>query len=209
MCVLLWQCAAWGEGIDGLGRISIGGGFRWVPNWWFIEKAAQAGTPVIPGLSGGPQATVSFGYGATSWIECAVDFLVGYERFALALPEGGRLDYTSVTYGALIGVRAVASDFLVAGLMPYVSGQLGPVLSNISAPHESIPEKALLAFSAGGGLTYRLNSRFGLAVEARYLYGRNQVPPISGINVGGVWFSAMLTLFFPPTSKRDLDLPGF
>ena len=74
--VVLLSGAAFGEGIDGLGRISVGGGFRWVPNWYFSEHAAAVGTPVIPGLTGGPQLNASFGYGVAPVLEVLADKIV-------------------------------------------------------------------------------------------------------------------------------------
>lgn len=196
-------------GVDGWGRVSVGGGFRWVPNWWFAERAQQAGTPLVPGLSGGPQGTVSFGFGATDLLEVSIDALVGYESFALQLPDGTREIYTSVAYGALLGGRLVGTDIPAKGLAPYLAVQAGPLVSNIGARSNPVPERLLLAFSVAGGLAWRLSDRYGVALEARYLYGRSAIPGISGINVGGVWFSAMLVIFFPPAPKRDLDVPGF
>lgn len=209
LSVALLSSAAMGEGFDGWGHVSVGGGFRWVPNWWFIEHAAAAGTPVIPGLSGGPQLTASFGYGVGTNLELSIDLLGSFETFALALPDGNRDEYTSAVYGAQLGGRLVGNNVFFPGLMPYLTLQAGPLLSNISSKTNPVPERVLLAFSGGGGLTYRFMERYGLTLEVRYLNARNAVPPISGINVGGVWFSAMFTIFFPPPPKHDLDVPGF
>jgi len=207
--VLLLSSAALAEGIDGLGRISVGGGFRWVPNWWFADHAAALGTPVTQGLSGGPAADVSFGYGVNANFELSIDLLAGYESIALALPDGGRDEYTSAAYGAQLGGRLVGNNVFAKGLMPYLTAQAGPWVSNISSHLTPVPERLLLAFSVGGGLTYRFMERYGITLEAKYMNARSAVPGISGINVGGVWFSAMFTIFFPPAPKRDLDVPGF
>lgn len=207
--VLLLSSAAMADGVEGGGRVSFGGGFRWVPNWWFIDHAAAAGTPVIPGLSGGPQATASFGYGVSANLEISIDLLGSFETFALALPDGVRDEYTSAVYGAQVGGRLVGSNVPFKGLMPYLTVQAGPLLSNISSKANPQTERVLLAFSAGGGLTWRFAERYGLTLEARYMNARSAVSPISGINVGGVWFGVMFNIFFPPGPKRDLDVPGF
>lgn len=209
LAVVLVSSAALGEGIDGMGRISLGGGFRWVPNWWFIEKAAEYGTPVIPGINGGPQLTASFGYGVSSVLELSIDLLGSYETFTLQLPDGQRAEYTSSMYGAALGGRLAGRDVFFQGFMPYLALQAGPLLSNISRKADPIPERVLFAFFASAGATYRFSDRYGITLEARYVLARNSVPPISGINVGGVLFSAMFTIFFPPAPKRDLDVPGF
>ena len=207
--VLLLSSTAMGEGIDGWGRISLGGGFRWVPNWWFAAKAAEAGTPVIPGLNGGPQLTASFGYGVASSLELTVDLFGSYETFALALPNGQKDEYTSAVYGAVLGGRLVGNNIFFKGFMPYLALQAGPMLSSVSSRANPLAERLLLSFCAGGGLTYRFADRYGISLDAKYIYARSAVPPISGINGGGVAFSAMFTIFFPPPPTRDLDVPGF
>lgn len=209
LLLMLSSSAAFADGIDGAGRVSLGGGFRWVPNWWFADHAAAAGTPVIPGLSGGPELTASFGYGVTANLEFSIDLLGGYENIALALPDGQRDEYTSAVYGAQVGGRFVGNNVFFKGLMPYAGLQAGPLLSSISSRVNPQPERVLFAFSALGGLTYRFAERYGLTLEARYINARAALWPISGINVGGVAFSAMFTIFFPPAVKRDLDVPGF
>ena len=207
--LVLLSGTALAEGIDGWGRISVGGGFRWIPNWWFIDHAANAGTPVIPGLSGGPQVGASFGFGVTSNVEVAIDLLGGYETFTLRLPDDQKDEYTSAAYGAQIGGRIVGSNVPFKGLLPYLSVQAGPLVSSITSKLNPQTERLLLAITVGGGLTYRFADRYGITLEAKYIYARSAVWPISGINVGGVAFSAMFTIFFPPAPKRDLDVPGF
>ena len=123
--------------------------------------------------------------------------------------RGKRDEYTSSMYGAALGGRLAGRDVFFTGFMPYLSLQAGPLLSNISRKADPIPERVLFALFASAGATYRFSDRYGITLEARYVLARNSVPPISGINVGGVLFSAMFTIFFPPAPKRDLDVPGF
>ena len=209
LAVVLMSLPAFGEGIDGLGRITIGGGYRWVPNWHFIYKANQAGTPFVEGLNGGPQATASFGLGVSSVIELSIDLLGSFETFKLALIDGGTEEYTSAMYGAQLGGRLTGTDVFFKGFSPYLSLQGGPLLSNISSRTNPNSERVLLALSASGGASYRFSPRYGIALDARYVLARSVVPNISGINVGGVLFSAMFVLYFPSAAKRDLDVPGF
>ncbi|MBL8912375.1 MAG: hypothetical protein JNM17_16910 [Archangium sp.] len=210
LAVAVLACtSARADGIDGMGHVSIGGGFRWLPNWWFKDKAAAAGTPMNPGVDGGPQAIASFGLGVTSVLAISVNLIFGYHGFSLARPDGLNDEYSSVTAGALIGGRLQTTDVLFKGFMPYLELQAGPVLSVLGGPREMIPEKAILGLSAAGGATYRFHRSYGLTLEVRYLQARNAVPEISGINVGGVWFSAMFTIFFPPAPKSDLAVPSF
>ncbi|MFO0596011.1 MAG: hypothetical protein U0228_11920 [Myxococcaceae bacterium] len=197
------------DGIDGLGHVSVGGGFRWVPNWWFQGKAADAGTPMIPTIDGGPQANASFGLGVTSYLAASINLLGGYQAFQLSLPDGQIDNYSSTTFGALLGGRLAGADVFFKGFMPYLELQAGPIISVIGAPHTMIPERVVLGLSAAGGISYRFLPKYGVTLEVRYLAARNSVPDISGINVGGVWFSAMFTMYFPPSLKRDSDSMSF
>jgi hypothetical protein len=207
--VLLLSQAAFAEGIDGWGRISAGGGFRWVPNWYFIGKAADAGTPVVPGISGGPELTASFGYGVSSALELSIDLVGGFETITLARQDGQQEEYISQIYGIQLGGRLTGSNVFFKGFMPYLSVQAGPLLSAITGTVNPQTERLLLAISAAVGATYRFTDRYGLSLEARYINSRSVLSPISGINVGGVAFSVLFTVFFPPPPKRDLDVPGF
>jgi hypothetical protein len=195
---------------DGVGRISIGGGLRWTPNWYFDDRASAQGRattgaeePVTAPF--GPQGLVSFGYGAFEWFEVAIDLFVGYESFQLQ----GWLPFTSVSYGALIGVRATRYDFPLPGLVPYVGVQTGPMLVTVTSPSVPQSEALMQAFSVNGGAAYKITDRLGLFVDVRWILGRVFVADIAGRNVGGIFASAGLTIFFPPSPKRDQDLPGF
>lgn len=195
---------------DGVGRVSFGGGLRWTPNGFFNGKAAEAGHPnttaeefVTAPL--GFQGMASFGYGAFEWLELAVDVFGGFESFQLE----GWLPFSSVSYGGLIGLRLTRYDFPVAGLVPYLGVQTGPMLVTVTSPSSPGAEKIMQAWSVNGGAAYKFTDKLAVYVDVRYLYGRDYVSEISGRNVGGVWFSAGLTIFFPPTPKRDLDVPGF
>lgn len=201
----LLSTGARAEGVEGWGRISVGGGWRWVPNWHLEARAAQAGTPVVSALHGGPQGSAAFGYGVTPWLEAAIDVFAGYDTFEVQ----GTRPYTAVSYGALLGAKVYAPDLLVEGLQPYLGVQVGPTLSMLTSDDAALPERALAGTSLSGGATLRLGERFGLTFDVRYLLARNFLPPLSGLNVGGVWFSVMLTVFVPPAPKRDLDVPGF
>ena len=195
---------------DGVGRVSFGGGLRWTPNGFFNGKAAEAGHAntmaeefVTAPL--GFQGMASFGYGAFEWLELAVDVFGGFESFQLE----GWLPFSSVSYGGLIGLRLTRYDFPVAGLVPYLGVQTGPMLVTVSSPSSPGAEKIMQAWSVNGGAAYKFTDKLAVYVDVRYLYGRAYVSDIAGRNVGGVWFSAGLTIFVPPTAKRDLDVPGF
>lgn len=205
VALLLVAAPARAGGIEGWGRISVGGGYRWVPNWYFAEKAAAAGRPIEVASPGGPQGTASFGLGVNAWLEVAIDLFGGYEAFTLAPQE----HFTSVSYGALLGGRLVGTDVLFKGFMPYLVLQAGPLLAQVTSAQSQGQEKLMGSLAAGAGATWRFAERYGVSLEAKWYYGRHFVTDISGINVGGVWFTASFTIFFPPAPKRDLDVPGF
>lgn len=195
---------------DGVGRISLGGGLRWTPNWWFDARASEAGRGPAPNREAfsaplGLQGAASFGYGAFEWFELSVDLFVGYEAFELE----GWLPFTSLSYGGLIGARVTRYDFPVNGLAPYLGVQTGPMLVTVSSPTFPSGETVMTAFSVNGGASYKFSDRVGVFVDARWLLGRVFVADLAGRNVGGVFFSAGVSLFFPPEPKRDLEVPGF
>lgn len=198
-----------GGGIDGVGRISLVGGFRWVPNWHFQAKAAEAGYPMVPGLEGGAAGAATFGLGVSRYLEFSVDVPLGYHTFQIEGPDGVREDFSSFSVGAYLGPRLVASDVLFKGFSAWAGVGGGGLLTTVSGKRQEIPERLVVSFSVAGGLTWKFSQNYGLSLEVRYVNGRNAVAGISGINAGGVWFSAGFTIFFPPPIKRELDVPGF
>lgn len=205
---LVLSANARADGIDGWGRISIGGGFRWIPNWWFHDRARAAGTPVVGGIDGGPQVTTSFGYGVTKYFELSIELLGGQQSFSVQ--RGDLVDPHSAFMGAaLIGARLVGSDVFFTGLMPYLSVQAGPLFSSLNSDTVSNREKLTVAYSVSGGFNVRFTRTIGAGLEVRYIQARAYVPDISGFNVGGVLVSAQFTIFFPPSLKQELDVPGF
>lgn len=214
LCVSLSATEAWagpGTSTDGVGRISIGGGLRWTMNDWFNLKATEAGLPPVSGGDEfvtaplGFQGMASFGYGAFDWFEICVDVFAGYESFKL----DGWAPFASVSYGATIGVRATRYDFPVQGLAPYLGVGSGPLLTTVTSQSAPGTERVLQTWSFNGGAAYKLTDRIGLFVDVRYLLGRAFVADIAGRNIGGVFLSAGVSIFFPPSPKRDLDVPGF
>ncbi|MBE2247975.1 MAG: hypothetical protein IAE78_00415 [Myxococcus sp.] len=193
-----------------IGRVSIGGGLRWTMNDHFNAKAAEAGRAptsreefVTAPL--GFEGMASFGYGAFDWLEVAVDLFAGFESFKLE----GWLPFSSLSYGALIGLRLTRYDVLLPGLVPYVGVQTGPLLVLVSSPSAPGAERIMQGWSVNGGASYKFTDRLGVFVDVRYLYGRVFVADLAGRNVGGVLVSAGLSIFFPATPSRELEVPGF
>lgn len=193
------------EGIEGWGRISLLGGWRWVPNWYFAERAASAQAPFVRPSPGGPVAAASFGYGAMEWVELSVDLFYGSESFELQ----GHQPFSSVTYGATIGPRLTARSLFFRAVAPHASVQAGPGLSTVTSSSIPASERLLGLLSANGGFTVHVAERWGVTFDVRWVMARFPVEGVGSINVGGVWFSVGVSFFFPPAPKRELDVPGF
>ncbi len=193
--------------IDGMGRITAMGGYRWAPDPNFAQAAAAAGHPFAQPYAGGLEGAVSFGYGATDFVEAAIDVFGAYDRFVLE----GYEPFASVSYGAFAGARLSQLDVLVRGLVPHLGLQAGLVLASVSTPTVAVPsgERALFGLSVNGGVTWRFAERFGVTLDVRFIYARVFVPDLAGLNVGGGLFSLGFTTYLPAAPKRDLPVPGF
>jgi hypothetical protein len=195
---------------DGMGRVSVGGTLRLTPNDFFNAKATDAGRgPIAEGTTAplGAGGVASFGYGAFEYFEVAFDVYAAWEAFAL---EGLR-PFSSTNYGILLGFRVTRYDVLFKGFAPYVGAQTGISLVTVTSPDAPGSERALQPWSVNGGFSWRFTERLGLFVDVRYLLSRVFVADIAGRNVGGVFVSAGLAIFFPsPTERRDSnEVPGF
>jgi hypothetical protein len=196
------QALAFGS-IEGFGRITAEAGYRWAPDPHFAAAAAAQGMQVVS-APGGAQAQVSFGYGATEWLEVSVDVFGAVDSFTL----DGQAPYTSAVYGALAGVRLTQQDVFFQGFMPHLGLAVGPAFASVGSA-ASTTDSTQWAGSVNGGFTIRLNPRFGLTFDFRFLMARAYFPGVAGINVGGGFFSVGLTTLFAPQPKSDLSVPGF
>lgn len=186
--------------LEGMGRVAVQGGYRWTPNADFMRRAADALHPVQGGMPGGPQFSASFGYAPLDWVEATIDVFVGFENFRLE----GLEQFTSTTYGALLGVRFAKMDFPVRGLVPYFGAQLGPVLSFITSKSVANAERLNTGYSINAGLTFRIRDRWGIGFDARWMFARGDVPEIATIDAGGLWVSLSVTYFIPAGPKDPL-----
>ncbi len=187
--------------LEGAGRISLQGGYRYTPNGDFIRRAEAAGFPVEGGaIIGGPQFSGSFGYAPLDWMEATIDVIVGFESFRLR-----DLDtFTSTTYGALIGVRLAKTDFPFQNLVPHIGAQIGPVLSFISGTSIAGSERFNTAYSLNAGLTFRFAERWAAGFDVRYLFAYGALPEVATFNAGGLWGSLSVTYFIPSGPKDPL-----
>ena len=186
--------------IEGMGRVAVQGGYRWTPNAEFMRRAGEALHPVVGSMPGGPQFSASFGYAPLDWVEVTIDVFAGFESFRLE----GLEQFTSTTYGGLLGVRFVKMDFPVRGLIPYAGFQLGPVLSFLTGGSIVGTERFNTGYAINAGLTFRLADRWGVGFDARYMFARGDVPEIATIDAGGLWVSLSITYFIPAGPKDPL-----
>ncbi len=194
----------WDTGIDGVGRISVSGGWKLAGQDWFFRQSADQGHPTVTRGIGGPQGFASFGYGAIRWLEVSIDLFMGHDRFEI----GGFNPINILTYGALVGARATFMDFLFPGFAPYVGVSLGPVLGYVwtGASNETF-ERLITGVAGVAGLSYRVTERFALFVDYRFLYARG-VWVTSGLNVGGSFFSLGFTFYFPRSPSVTSGMLG-
>ena len=186
--------------IEGMSRLAVQAGWRYTPNDTFRSQVQAIGHPVITKMGGGPQFSASFGYAPLSWIEATIDVFIGFESFAL----GGLDSFTSTTYGALLGVRLEKMDFPVRGLIPYVGAQIGPALAFVASKSIANYEKLNTGITINAGLTYRLNDKWGIGLDARYMFASADLPDLATLNAGGLWASLTVTFFIGAGPKDPM-----
>lgn len=208
LCAFLLAGSAFAGGVENAGRISVGGGVRWVPNWFLAGKAVEANTPLVDHLQFGPSLNASFGYGVMSWLELSIDFFGGWEALAIQNADGSIGRFNSFMGAGAIGARLVGKR-LWGPVSPWLSVQGGGLFSSLSGPGVEHQEKFQPSVFAGGGIDINVNNSYGLSLDVRYLYGRNMFPGISSFNAGGVMVTLSFVIFFAPDEKRELQVPGF
>jgi hypothetical protein len=203
--------------LDQTTRITVHGGWRLTSNDTFYERYYDLdeykGLQRAPASPGGPYVGATFGYSASELVEVGIDLFATGERLQLT----GSPPITTVTYGALVGLRFQALlDVLTAnGVVPFIGLQSGPVLVLSSVDGPGIRETFTQGWAGTVGVNFRLSPHWGLAADYRLVFARG-INPFSGsglpglkdlgsYNAGGNWFSVGVTFFFPPTT---IKLPG-
>ena len=196
IAVLLAAAPAGAQGLEGTGRISLVAGWRYTPNDHFARSAQEAGFPLARASAGGPQGTGTFAYAASDALEVAIDLFAGYEALDLTNAD----DLSSVSYGALLGVRAY---WVLGPLRPNIGLGLGPALIYTQGgPAGHLVERLVTAYAATAGFTWRLSNTLGLHVDVRYLLARGMAEDIGGVNAGGLWGGVGVTWYFAGEPSR-------
>ncbi|WP_205525629.1 outer membrane beta-barrel protein [Pyxidicoccus trucidator] len=198
--------------LDGVGRISIQGGWRYTSNETFytnwygrdenkdLERAQES--------TGGPLAVGSFAYAINDLVELGIDLFFTGGRLHLNTPDGEQTINT-LSYGAAVGLRfqTVLPEVGPQGLVPFAGILTGPALTSSKRPGESIKEGTTQVWMGSLGATLRLSPRWGVTGEYRLAFLRGPVGPPENkltFNTGGSWFTLGVTYSFPPEPSRPL-----
>lgn len=180
--------------LEGVGRISIQGGWRLVSNSTFYDnfysRPGNEGLERAPGSRGGPLAVGTFAYGISELMEIGIDLFGYIERLQLT----GQPRLTTASYGALLGLRfRTWLDLGPEGTVPFVGILSGPVLASAIFEGGQVRETFSQGTAATVGATLRLTPSWGLSAEYRLVFARGGVgrpdERLGSFNAGGSWFS--------------------
>ncbi|AEI67536.1 hypothetical protein [Corallococcus macrosporus] len=206
--------------LDGVGRITIQGGWRITPNktlydGWYARQANQ-GLPRAREVTGGPTVTASFAYAISDLLEVGIDLFGTKSRLYLnepgadgAPPQARQVD--TLGYGALIGLRfqTVLPGIGPHGLVPFAGLLTGPTLASSERKGEALQEITTQAWMGNVGATLRLTPRWGITADYRLAFLRGPVGPSTGrvgsFSLGGSWLSLGVTYSFPAEPSRPLS----
>lgn len=195
-------------GLQGVGRISVQGGWRLTRNSTFYEgyygRPENRGLERAPTSPGGPVVAATFGYSMTEVVELSLDVFVTGERLQLT----GRPTLLTATYGAVAGLRLqwLVDALAPEGVVPFVGVLAGPIaaLSTVEGG-SGVREVASQMLMGSVGLNWRLSPQWGLTAEYRLSAARGLTPFDTGprsFSAGGNWFTLGLTYSFPPDGGR-------
>lgn len=188
--------------LEGVGRLTIQTGWRLTSNDTFYERyySQHAELARGPSSSGGPLVAGSFAYALTDTVELGIDLFATGERLRLT----NQPELTTLTYGALVGVRfQTVLDVGPHGLVPFAGILTGPTLAYSKFEGQQAQEVVTQAWTGTVGATLRLSPRWGLTGEYRLSFVRGPVGNLGSqtfgsFNGGGNWFALGVTYTWPP-----------
>lgn len=193
--------------LEGVGRLTLQSGWRLTSNNTFYEgyyatRPELARGPTSPG---GPLVVGSFAYGITDMVELGVDLFATGERLRLT----DQPELTTLTYGALVGVRFQTVLEVGQGLVPFAGILTGPTLAFSQFKGQPAQEIMTQAWAGTVGATMRLSDRWGLTGEYRFSFVRGPVGALANqkfgsFNGGGNWFALGVTYLWPPEPSRGM-----
>ena len=190
------------QGIEGEGRITLTGGWRYTSQGYFENSARNAGTPVTEASHGGPTGVASFGYGANDALEISIDLFGGTDQLGLQ----GEPTLHMSEYGALFGARWF---LLLSGgkLRPWIGLLTGPTIVDVTGANLSqVSETIGNTYALSLGATWRLGPNWGASFDYHLMIVRGMVPGIGGISAGGNWFGLGFTYYFAPEPEHSPSL---
>jgi opacity protein-like surface antigen len=183
--------------LEGEGRISIQGGWRYVSNSTFYNGYYSQ----HPEFERAPQSHVvgSFAYAVTDLVEVGIDLFGTAERMQLT----GTPELTVVNYGALLGLRFQGwLNLGPEGTVPFLGLLTGPMLASSTFKGQPVRELLSQAWAGSAGATMRLTPRWGITAEYRLVFARGAVGKpeerFGTFNAGGSWLSVGVNYSFPP-----------
>lgn len=209
--------------LDGVGRITVQGGWRVTSNETFYEgwydRDANAGLARARKTAGGPLGVATFAYAVSDLLELGIDLFATGSRLYVTDPGAAgqgpferRID--TLAYGAMLSLRfqTVLPEVGPYGLVPFLGLSTGPTLISSTRQGEAVREKTTQAWAGALGTTWRLSPRWGLTAEYRFMFLRGPVGPeaekLGSFNMGGNWLSLGVTYTFPPEPSRGLPGSG-
>jgi hypothetical protein len=195
--------AQYGEpSLEGVGRISLQGGWRLVSNSTFYDNyyslQGNEGLERAPESHGGPLLAGTFAYGISELVEIGIDLFLNAERLQLT----GQPRLTTASYGALLGLRFRGWwDIGPHGVVPFLGLLTGPLLASAAFEGQPVRETVSQAWAGTVGATFRLSPTWGISAEYRLVFARGAVGQpgtnFGSFNAGGNWFSVGVNYTFP------------
>jgi hypothetical protein len=193
--------------LDGVGRITVQGGWRYTSNTTFrtgyYARPENQGLEQAAASPGGPLVAFTFGYAVNEYVELGVDLFATGERLELT----GAPTLTTLTYGALVGLRlqTLLEGVGPHGLVPWVGLLSGPTLVLSTFQGDPGTEGVKQAWGASVGASLRLSPRWAATLEARGVLVRGPVQDLGSVNGGGVWFGFGATYSFDAEPSRPVN----
>lgn len=192
--------------LEGSSRVSLLTGWRYTPNTRFYNnyysQIENRGLPRAGGAIGGPLLTATFAYSITNLIELGIDLFATYERIQLTRQPG----LNAITYGALMGLRFQKRlEIGPEGLIPSVGILTGPLLAASYFDGGRAVENFTQAFGASLGATLRLNPKWGLCFEYRFIFAKGAAEDVGPYDASGNWLSVGMTYQFPSEPDRPMS----
>jgi len=193
--------------LDGVSRITVEAGWRRTTNRTFLDgyyaRPEHQGRQRAASSPGGPLLALTFAYAVNEYVELGVDLFGAGERLSLS----GSPRLTTVTYGALVGLRlqTLLEGVGPHGLIPWLGLLSGPTLVLSTFEGEPGTEGVKQAWGASAGASLRLSPRWAATLELRQVLVRGPVTGLGSVNGGGSWLGLGATYSFDAEPSRPVN----